>query len=1027
MQKGSSYMVKNFFYNLTTLKLTIFMNNRIAQLLSVLFFLCFLQPDVYAQLGKITIDLQKDKPVKFKEKKLRSERTGEKKFTLYRRFIQNSVTHYNYFFNANNKIDAVIERARMANQDDYSQLIPFYSYSLVNTSSQKSELDSVIYKATAGVLLHDLRSDWVDNLYLLIGEAYYLRKDFDSASMTFQFINYNLFPRKKKSADDQLVVGSNTNAGSSSLSIASKEDRNLVDKAFSRAQSRNDALVWQIRTLTDMGEYAEAAGLINTLKNDPSFPERLNAYFQEVQGYWFFQQEMYDSAIGYIEEALPNAIDLADAARREYLLAQLYEMNDEQDIASDYYDKAIKHTTDPLMDIYANLNKAKMLKSKDRDEIDRSIARLLRMARKDKFDLYRDIVYYSAAELALEKPDTASAKALFIRSTFYNQDNISLKNKAFLTLAEINYQQKNYKQAFNFYDSLQTADSTLGDIAKIEARRNALAQVVTHINIIEREDSLQAIAALSPADRDAFLKKLSKGLKKERGIDDEDADYAGNGVDFFNTRNQQGNIFSDTDSKGDWYFYNNSLKSKGYTEFKRVWGKRQNTDNWRRNSGSQNIASQPGNNPDAMKNAYGDPMAPEQQLSGEKISVQTPIQQDISVEGLLANVPLTPPLMDTSNSRIARALFQLGKNYQSLLEDYHAAIEAYENSLKRFPDSLYEGELYMNLSYCYRKIGNLAQSDHYKNLLLKRFDNSRFAQYVLHPESFDPSKKDTAASHRYDDIYNLFIEGNFEKAISEKKMADSLYGTSYWNPQLLYIQSVYYIQKREDSMAIKTLYEIMARYPNSPMKDKAGTMIDVLNRRDSIEKYLTNLQITRASEDSQIVVYDDARIVNNVKRPAVVQQGPVTQNTTITPGKAEISPDKKLAPLTKNAEFIFDPNVPQYVMMVLSKVDPVYESEARNAFSRYNSQKFYSQNIIVTKDTLDAERTLLIFSEFVSADEAIKYRDKIKADAPSEVSWLPAQKYSFYIISAPNLELLKENKNLQSYIDLLNKKYPGKF
>ena len=87
----------------------------------------------------------------------------------------------------------------------------------------------------------------------------------------------------------------------------------------------------------------------------------------------------------------------------------------------------------------------------------------------------------------------------------------------------------------------------------------------------------------------------------------------------------------------------------------------------------------------------------------------------------------------------------------------------------------------------------------------------------------------------------------------------------------------------------------------------------------------------------------------------------------------------------------------------------------------------FSQNIKVTKDTLDADRTLLLFSEFISADEAIKYRDKIKADAPSEVSWLPAQKYSFYIISAPNLELLKENKNLQGYIDLLNKKYPAKF
>ena len=88
----------------------------------------------------------------------------------------------------------------IANKDNYAKLLPFYSYSLDNTASQKTELDSVIYKATAGILLHDLRSDWVDNFYLLIGEAYYLRKDYDSASMTFQFINYNLFskPCKKK-------------------------------------------------------------------------------------------------------------------------------------------------------------------------------------------------------------------------------------------------------------------------------------------------------------------------------------------------------------------------------------------------------------------------------------------------------------------------------------------------------------------------------------------------------------------------------------------------------------------------------------------------------------------------------------------------------------------------------------------------------------------------------------------------------------------------------------------------------------
>ena len=400
------------------------MNRRITRCFSILLLFCLMIPDVYAQLGKITFDLEKDKPAKFKTKTLKSEKTGQKKFTIPRRFIQNTVSHYNYYFNANNKINSVIERARLSNKDDYSQLLPYYSFSLNTTAAQSNELDSVIYKATAGVLLHDLRSDWVDNLYLLIGKAYYLKKDFDSASMTFQFINYNLFPRKKKSQDDQLIVGSNDNGNNNGLSISSKENRGIIDKAFTRPPSRNDALVWQIRSLIEMNEFSDAAGLINTLQNDPQFPERLHPALEEVEGYWFFKQKMYDSAVTHIQKSLPNSIDLQDKARREYLLAQLYEMNHIQDTASEYYDRAIRHTTDPLMDIYANLNMAKMRKSSDPAEIDNSIGRLLRMARKDKFDLYRDIIFYSAAQLALEKPDTTAAVAFFKKSVFYNQDNI---------------------------------------------------------------------------------------------------------------------------------------------------------------------------------------------------------------------------------------------------------------------------------------------------------------------------------------------------------------------------------------------------------------------------------------------------------------------------------------------------------------------------------------------------------------------------------------------------------------------------
>lgn len=991
------------------------MNNRIIKGITICLLMLFILPDVHAQIGKITIDLQKDKPTKFKDKQLRSEKTGNKKFTIPRRFIQNTTSHYNYYFNADHKLKSVIELARMASRDDYSQLIPYYSYSLTNTAAQKNELDSVILKATAGILLHDLRSNWVDDLYLLIGEAYYLRKDFDSASMTFQFINFNLTPGKNK--EDEQLVGSNESGNSHALSVSSKEDRNVIDKVLSKPPARNDALVWQIRALTDMGEYGEAAGLINTLRNDPEFPERLVPFLNEVEGYWFFQQKMYDSAVGYIKDALPNALDMADRARREFLLGQLYEMQDKQDTASEYYDLAIHHTTDPLMDIYANVNKAKMLKSHDTTEINNSIARLQHMARKDKYEPYKDIIYYSAAELAMEKPDTATALHFYKGSTLFNEMNLPLKNTAFLKMGEIYYHQRNYKQAYNSFDSINVAgDSSIKNVAEIETRKKALAQVVRYLDIIQREDSLQVIAGMTADERESFLKNLSKKLMKERGVKETEAN---GGYNYFASTQSAMNLNNKT---GEWYFDNNNLKSQGYTEFKRIWGKRQNMDNWRLNGAGRSAS----NMADMNRAAFGDPMAPQTDSTAEQITA-APVQQDISVQGLLANVPLTKPAMDTSNSKIAMSLFHLGKNYQNILEDYYAAIQSYEESLHRFPDSLYNGELYMNLFYCYNKIGEGRKADQYKNLLVSKFNDSKFAQYVLHPEVFNPSDKDTAAAHRYDNIYNLFIEGNFAQALKEKEEADSLYGKSYWNPQLLYIESVYYIQKRQDSAAIAVLHQIIDNYPKSPMKDKAGTMIDVLSRRDSIEKYLTNLQVKRLPEDSQIVVYDDAKIVNNVKTPVVQQQKPLVQKEAVKAGKAELSPEKKLPPPIKNAVFTFDPNEPQYVMMVLTKVDPVYSSEARNAFTRYNSQSYNTNKIVITKDTLDAERTLLIFASFDNADAAIKYRDKVKQDAPVQVSWLPAQKYSFYIISENNLELLKENKNLQSYLDLLNKKYPGKF
>ena len=1085
---------------------------------------------------------------KFEERKLGSEKMADKKFTIVRHIFQNNYTHYNYYYNANNKINTIVERAKTAHKDDYTKLLSYYPYSLENTALQKQELDSVIYKATAGILIHDLRNDWIDNMYLLMGQAYFYRKDFDSAAATFQFINYNLFPRKK-AEDDNRIIGTSGASSKGIISIANEEKRNILQKLTALPPSRNDALVWMTLTLIEQNELGEAASLINTLQQDPNLPLRLVNDLEEINAYYFFKQNIYDSAANHLEKALSNYKTKQDLARAEFLLAQLYEGTHQFEKATVYYNKSSDHTTSPVMDIYAQLNNAKMMKGTDVKELDKGIKQLLSMAKKDKFELYRDIIYYAAGELALQKPDTTTGVIYYSKSLQYNQPTSGFKNKAFLKLADIAFDLKQFKRANSLYDSLVLTDTLLNErLPQINERKTALAKIVEKIIIIEREDSLQRIAAMPLLERTAFVKKLSKRLRKENGLkeSDNESDNAGPMITFDSKKNEPVDLFNNGSDKGDWYFYNAALKAKGSTDFKSKWGTRNNADNWRRKGAAEKVVKNDVVNakPESDQGDIDGAVVKNDQKKRiphgkDKDELKKITLQDVSYLGLMANIPLVPEKLLESNALIAVNLYELAKLIQTELEDYQQAINTYDTSLNRFPDSLYNGGIYLGLYYCYSKLGNTERANYYKNLLNTKFAGSAANKLITNPLSGKPAMKNSAGTKRYEDIYNLFIEGKFKEALSEKQKADSLYGKNFWSPQLLYIESVYFIKEHQDSVAINVLEDIIKLYPKSPLMAKAERMIDVLKRRKEIEEYLTALQVTRMGEDSVVevpgvkLIRDDANLIvspkrvdsikavipknipkasaiapevvvakdsvkkiipvvpknlvkkdtvknvvpvvpkdlvkkdtikkivpvapkNLVKKDTILKAVPIVPKvvvvkdsvkkavpvtpkivvkkdtvkkavpiiTKIEPAKDTI---KKTAQILVNASFVFNPAQAQNVVMLLDKVDGTYVNESKNAFTRYISENFKTQKIVISRNALDKDIALLVFTSFANADEAVQFYDKIKKAAPDEVSWLPVAKYSFLVISDDNIQLLQTNKNLKAYKELINKQYPGKF
>ncbi len=131
---------------------------------------------------------------------------------------------------------------------------------------------------------------------------------------------------------------------------------------------------------------------------------------------------------------------------------------------------------------------------------------------------------------------------------------------------------------------------------------------------------------------------------------------------------------------------------------------------------------------------------------------------------------------------------------------------------------------------------------------------------------------------------------------------------------------------------------------------------------------------------------------------------------------------------TINSVFAYQPQNPHAVAILMNKVDPVYVTESRNAFTRFNKENYSGKSMEINNLSLNDTLKLVVINGFDNASDALSYLGKVQKQAPRDiVPWLPVAKYSFLIIDSPNLELLQNNKDLAAYRKFLAAYYPGQF
>lgn len=958
------------------------------------------------------------KPVKKEDRRPPSEKMAEKPFTVTRRVVQNTVTRYNYYYHAKLRLEKVLAGINAQRQDNYNVFLPFYPFTVEKLNLNSGELDSVIQKASVAVQIHDPRGRWIDDCFLLIGKAYYYKGDWENANNTFQYINTTFAPKKK--SEYNTVVGRSED---DRLSISTREkQKDWFSRQFRHKSARNDAFVWQARAFLEQGKHDEAQSLLNILAADPYFPRRLNGQLAELQAWRFYKQGNYAQAIAPLEEAIKRSNSgRAQKARMNFILGQLYAAQDRQDSAIRAFRNVIALKPDATMDFNARVQIAKANVKANGGSLEESIAALQRMLRKERFIPFRDAIYYQMAALcANEQPERAIdflQKSLKVES-----GNMLQKTLTFKGMADIYYATKDYASAQKYYDStslIMGADFEEAEL--VTTRKEALAEVTEKLRIMHLEDSLQTIAALSPALRDSMLSKQVAAIKAAKAAPEkskEGTEENNSSQPKFTTNSgySSPSFGPAPEAGGEWYFYNASTKSTGYSEFKRRWGNRTLADNWRR-SQSTNLLAGNNNAPVPEADPVTDPAAAIANLPADSISTSL----------LAENLPDTPEKLKESRTRQLEAWYDLGKIYNDKLDDPREAILTYDSLLSRFPENPRRVEELYSLYIWHNRLNHTQEATRYKQLVLTQYPGTNFANILQFGLPKDEDKAKTGAvSAIYEAAYNAYRAGNYDTVAVLRKFADSAYGYSSLQAKFDMLEAMTIVKTSSEDSGKAAIAGIIAKYPgDAPILEQAKAIQEVLNRRQEITDYLAQLRVTRdssgtAAVDENISIRypwqtpkpnlpdSAATVVKGVDSAAVAAAG--VDSAAVVPAAP---PPPPVTPYVLGDE---KAAVPHFVVLYFNRVSKVLIDEAVAQFSKYNAEQHPADKLETSSFVLTPSEIMVIVRLFPDENKALGYFDEVTRVAPTAIiPRIKPTEYKFFIISRENFILLNNTKDIEGY------------
>ena len=878
-----------------------------------------------------------------------------KKNTITSRMYHKTTAHYNGYFNARERVKQGAKTLSVAQVDRYDRILSVFKYG--DPTLAKSvfpDMDEAIKKVSTVIQRHSMeidgkeRNKWIDDCYLLIGVAQFYKHETWTAIESFQFV---------------------------------------------AAQYRNepikyDALMWLTQCYLRLGKMPDADYLMSTFRDDAKFPVKQKGLYNAIYADYYLLQNDYEKAIEHLTKAAAMSKKRSDRIRYNFILGQIYQKQGEYKKAVNSYEACMKLNPPYEMMFNARVNRARCIDVNSPDA--KGIREMLvKMLTDDKNQEYLDQIYYALAEISLKENNTEEAISFLRKSTASSVGNSNQKALSYLKLAEIYFKKPEYQLAQTYYDS--TAAFLSQDhpdyIAIINTKTN-LTKLIKNLNVIQVEDSLQRLAALSAAEREAAIDKLIDTETAEKLRIEEEKEQKlkeakemkeqSTGDPFFNQQDMRppSNATSGGGQQGSgWYFSNQSAISFGYNEFIRIWGNRKLEDNWRRSSrstfaeGSQSGEGElPGEENDSLD------------LANKAIrdSIMA-LDNSKRRKAYLEAIPVTSEMKAKSDEKIVEAYYNVGLIYKEQLRDNKESGRNFETLLQRYPENQYKIPTVYNLYRVYLALGDEEKSDYYKNIILNSYPESEYAKIILNPDYFkDQQKKVAIQKVFYENTYRAYLNKQYQDVIDRKEMADSLFPSSELAPKYELLRSMAIGKLRPLPEFEASLKAVVTRFPEDSVAIRAKEILAHLN-------------------------------------PAAAE--PAVKDTSAP--KSEVP--EMVTPPKKKAIFAFSPDTIQYIIFVYVN-NTISTEDFKVALSNFNTKYHSAKGLTVNNSFLGQQYQFLMVKQHNNKEAALEYLDGLLSD-PEAFAEIDLPSARSMVITPDNLIMLLQTKDIEGYEKFYEEQY----